>query len=701
MANRLDRLCQDDDYGETAQMAIGLSALLTLPRNVSDPTPLNVGGVSDITNRGKPQNLLMTELAADPMLLAARIAHGQALYLRRESPPAPSPNLRPMAIESGIRTWGKRRLMLAATALAIANAETRSATHQVAVVTLDDTKIHEETFETFEGITKHLERLSIAHQSSAALSTWLDSLESPTDSANGQVDHAQPVVVMTAATMKDEIFQAWLRTCPTTFLIAEVDEASILRLKRRSPMGIETIQQIDLANCANAYQRKRVDSSSGRRTPIERTDQSSPALFLDIHPAPLRFGASGNEKWKRAVPEIGVFMISSDARLMFYDRPGIGARCLVERLPSSKVHAFQCDGERFHMLVGHLQWHSSTLSSAALSLVTGDLDGESVSMVSVTGDSRGCRFVFDRGDLFRIGDDVRQVSLASGQLSEPPVIQISKSYHLGGPVFRHLNEYYVVTGGTRPVAERLIDCSGVPIQIQSAYRAIDDGAIVMASHGNQDFVRFQDQPDGSPFKVVNYRSALSDTVVAIDRGEAETLGSKGNAVVARQSVSLWAKPRSLMHRISSIACSRRGIHLRKGKYQWTIHPVNRADTEQYPLPYLRLLRTETDAVRRSPNECVVAIPNSPSIRHKDGSQWSLREFCFGEFRIFVDTRGMIHLRRGDEPHELTLVLSEQCLSGWASWGETFGEDYYLGDGSRSCPPRVVEWLDGFVAGVVQ
>ncbi len=81
---------KNDDLSMAAKMAQKIAASLTVPRLPSDPDHLPIGGVSDVTNRGEPDRLLISELALDDDLLIARIAHGQALYLRREQPPQSS-----------------------------------------------------------------------------------------------------------------------------------------------------------------------------------------------------------------------------------------------------------------------------------------------------------------------------------------------------------------------------------------------------------------------------------------------------------------------------------------------------------------------------------------------------------------------------------------------------------------------------------
>lgn len=119
-AELLDALEQEG--GELAQVA-GLvrhmSAILHVPKPVARQEELPVGGVSDISNRGDPSRLLMTELAWDDMTFAVRLAQGEALYTRRESPPSEPPPRRLVLLDTGIFMWGKPRLFGLGAALAL------------------------------------------------------------------------------------------------------------------------------------------------------------------------------------------------------------------------------------------------------------------------------------------------------------------------------------------------------------------------------------------------------------------------------------------------------------------------------------------------------------------------------------------------------------------------------------------------------
>ena len=114
------RLQDDEELGGLARIARHLMAAIHLPRAISDREDLPVGGVSDISNRGPLDRLLLSELAHDDLTLAVRIAMNEALYLRRETPPSNPPKHRAVLLDSGVRLWGVPRVFATAVGMALA-----------------------------------------------------------------------------------------------------------------------------------------------------------------------------------------------------------------------------------------------------------------------------------------------------------------------------------------------------------------------------------------------------------------------------------------------------------------------------------------------------------------------------------------------------------------------------------------------------
>jgi hypothetical protein len=95
----LEELADDEELSGFARLTKQLIAAITLPRTLSEPDELQMGGISDITNRGSLDKLLLSELAHDDLTLAVRLAMNEALYMRRESPPVPQARTRSVLID--------------------------------------------------------------------------------------------------------------------------------------------------------------------------------------------------------------------------------------------------------------------------------------------------------------------------------------------------------------------------------------------------------------------------------------------------------------------------------------------------------------------------------------------------------------------------------------------------------------------------
>lgn len=78
-----------------------------------------LGGVSDLTNKGNYDRLLLSEFANDDLVLLSRLANNEALFLHREVPPASDDFERIILIDASLKNWGTPRLLAYALALAI------------------------------------------------------------------------------------------------------------------------------------------------------------------------------------------------------------------------------------------------------------------------------------------------------------------------------------------------------------------------------------------------------------------------------------------------------------------------------------------------------------------------------------------------------------------------------------------------------
>lgn len=116
-----EQLSQDPQFSVLARLAEKLFAVLNIPMHSKGSGNYPYGGISDITNRGSYDKLLLSELAHDDLTLTARLVNGEALYYRREEPPEKPTSRRVLLIDSTLKMWGIPRIFATASALAFAH----------------------------------------------------------------------------------------------------------------------------------------------------------------------------------------------------------------------------------------------------------------------------------------------------------------------------------------------------------------------------------------------------------------------------------------------------------------------------------------------------------------------------------------------------------------------------------------------------
>ena len=117
-----DLMNQLIDHPETYHIGTLVPELiggLRLARHRSRPGEQPLGGVTDLTTRGRLDRLLISEHAFTDEVLLSRLANDEALYQHREAPPTDSNRPRLLLIDNTLRNWGNVRTLSLAVALAI------------------------------------------------------------------------------------------------------------------------------------------------------------------------------------------------------------------------------------------------------------------------------------------------------------------------------------------------------------------------------------------------------------------------------------------------------------------------------------------------------------------------------------------------------------------------------------------------------
>lgn len=381
-------LLNDEELGDLARLARDLQALLTFPRQPSQPEDLPLGGVSDITNRGQLDRLLLSELAHDDLTLSTRIAVNEALYLHRESPPATKSLCRRVLLDTGVCLWGIPRLFVAAVGLSLAEANQDDLSAEFHW--FDGERLEAVDLGSRAGLEDHLSRLSTSLHPGRSLSEFF---------AIDRAEETEFVIVTHADVALDHEFRTGLcELLPDepTFLIA-VDGSGQLTVSVVHRHGLREIRKgkLQLDQLLQSPRKRRLPVSGESDLPIILRQKEFPLrMYHQVDP----------DRAFRTTR--GVIACNGDGRLMLWDEHGLGARQLSDRIGHGQVFWFGEDPYGVPLIV-----HGSLLPSS-LKIIRVHSDGYisqthltyDDTAVAVTGHNGYVMVEFkDRWELFRSG----------------------------------------------------------------------------------------------------------------------------------------------------------------------------------------------------------------------------------------------------------------------------------------------------------
>lgn len=114
----LTSITKDRNLAFLSDIARFLMVGLKIPISSQEEGDLSLGGVSDITNKGNFDKLLLSELAYDNDMFLSRLINNESLYFKREAPPENLQKNRVILLDATIRVWGTPRIIGLALALA-------------------------------------------------------------------------------------------------------------------------------------------------------------------------------------------------------------------------------------------------------------------------------------------------------------------------------------------------------------------------------------------------------------------------------------------------------------------------------------------------------------------------------------------------------------------------------------------------------
>ncbi len=667
----LDSLLDDPELCGVAQLARQLLAVVSLPRPLSARADLAEGGISDITNRGPLDRLLLSELAHDETTLAVRVALNEALYHRRETPPGPPPRSRLLLLDSGLRMWGVPRALATAVSLALAespqrNLETRAfRAGNEGLVPID--------LQSREGLIAHLAALETSVHPAAALPAFVEHVQKSSTAA-------EAVLITCEEALADPKFQQELARCHISPLyVVSVSRQGEYRLVVRTLRGSRVLREamLDVDRLLNARPRRSKARSSSA--------EDLPAI-LHVTPFPLLLSVplEYDRSWHVAMK--GVLSYTRDGRLLFWTHPEQGARQIAQGLPQGKLFACEnsaSNGKTFAVIGKHSPRGMRTLE---IDLAAGSVVGAPLRFLSTPELPVA---IYRSRVLVRTNGNLAICNATTGEL----LSQVSwhgTSQQIGRIIQRFDgNGWWVeainAAGESFPVASAP---ASTPYLAAFTTEGVE-GIVTVDAQGqltihadhtsHSQHVPAQHPPrgplrvaaisrDGRRF-VLEGRSTreMKPCLVDVLTGKAREITSPYEYEYLLEPVLReYVRPRVLRTRFRGIGIDASGNLTLVGQRRnlsWAIEFDARASM-------LRFASNPTDCLPQSLRnfESEDARPLGFSLR--------LAQFPSGAC-AWLDSRGLLHLRAPDNSvPELTLVLTERALAGWLSDGRVFGPAYY-------------------------
>lgn len=162
----MEQLAADLKTAGIARLSKKIIAALNIPMHLSGSSDQSIGGVSDISNRGHFDKLLLSELAQDDLVLTARLANNEALFLQREAMPASQQQQWHIILDTTLKMWGLPRVFGLAAGLAFNESKKQV---QMDAWALGGESVLEVDLDTRQGVITALEQLDTGLNCGAAL----------------------------------------------------------------------------------------------------------------------------------------------------------------------------------------------------------------------------------------------------------------------------------------------------------------------------------------------------------------------------------------------------------------------------------------------------------------------------------------------------------------------------------------------------
>lgn len=646
----MEELENESKYAPIASSARQLLSLLSFPRRIEQENELRDGGISDISNRGPLDRLLLSELANDGLTLATRIALGEALYYERESPPLPPSNQRVIMLDNSVFLWGRPRFVQASAALAIA---AQSSVDVVSFRLIDDEFV-ELDLTSRSGFESLLESYEA---NSNLIAAWGNlPQESTVD------EHAELVWLTDKTSWNDPVIRNAILSNPCAPEFVGVCERS----GKFSLFQVNLSGQIKIVSSELSFDpvQPKAGSDHSRRKQYERWPRTA-WMELPIrvcHPVDWR------KTWN--VGSDKRISLTNDCRVMVWDDPARFARQCTGFIPFKRLSCAQtkeCDGK-----VAAVVYKNDKFDRLLIDLESETVDAKPM----IANQYRFDRFSIHGSTIFGISD-FKIAAWNRETLEGIGHAELSKSMqHISGRIVRRGSEYFAlsVNGGIELVS--------------------------ICKHPEEHYLQIFECPSLGEFFCRDFKgriSRVSDAKVIVkESGFLSVISNCGRFV--KDHNQYWDLstghsfqrytdgPSPYMHWLDEQylkKVKRAGIH--NGKVY--------LETFRGKCFCLELANNNTafwfalcGEYQRPPGDCFVEL-NPNKERHDLGRlRFVAGELGYGR-SIWMDSRGLLHLTGAEsgEPDFAVLLRVDSNPPGFMSDGEVWGGQEYADSAGGTTP----------------
>ena len=695
----LAELRADLELSGLAKLARDLMAAVYVPRALQARDEMPLGGVSDLSNRGPLDRLLVSELAHDDLTLAVRVAVNEALYLRRESPPKSPPVRRAILLDQGIRLWGVPRVF--ATAVALALAATADPRGELLTFRAAAGKAEPVDLTTREGLLACLAALEPAPHPGAAVGAFLDALDAGAGAGAAEETSTDAILITHPDVLHDPEFAATLAAVEEPMYVATVDRAGGFELLTATRAGRKSVRRAELALDAilGLETPKPPPGPRRPRTPqpgvpliAERADPNLPVI-LSTQPFPFRLPYNVDPALCAVSVSHGLFAATKDGRLLHWDGPSLGGRQLTTDLPPGRVIGVHIDDDTARAFAVVVNPHLPTQMIIA-DLTSGRCtraELKTAGVVPVGACFRGgvCYLIHKR--------QVEAFALASaGRLGSAHPDIAGLTWHRDRFFRRAGGAWHVLAHDGNAVrfeevphtareAVALFDRTGHdgPWQFLSDGRLIDG-----LGHDCTTFARpatswsfLGVSRDGGRVAVQTKSGAV---VVDLAAGEVTPAGINYDQLLLAPQINWAYGTGSLRTKFRGVFYGARG----------ELGLVSRQDTAVF------VVRGADGGLtlRNAGGFPSVNRPLQTFVRLRGRQQRLMVAAWDDGSRAYLDGRGLLHLKSADKSlPEISLVLSDQTVAAWSSEGKVCGPAYFIGDATPTDPGYFDDLVHRFTA----